>query len=267
MRFALLGFLFSGALDPFSVWAQIPAGAVDRALATQAWEQSSSANFELYVRPGAADEIARDELTNRLEAALTHNVRLLGIEYQPSPIRALIVSSRGEMSEIVGGPAGGVAFVDDHAVAFIAAGGRGPIRHELMHLISVEAWGMPAEPVAWASEGLGTLAPGTCAGHTIRALGSLMLSSGELPSIRSLIDDFSFASIHSYLASAGLVEFIAVKYGTPTFQVYWSNGFPAGLARSGRTLEALEEEWHQFLSLAEAAPQSAWEEIRREGCE
>lgn len=263
----VVGFLMVGTARVAS--SQSPARAVDQALASEAarWEQSATANFKLYFRPGVADRSARDLWGERLEAALLDNVRLLGVDYRPRPIRAIFVGSRPDMIEIAGGPYGGIALVDDHAIAFVTSGGRAPIKHELMHLISVEAWGMPAEPMAWASEGLGMLAPQTCAGHTIRALGSLMLSRGDLPSIETLVERFSVSSLHAYLGSASLVEYLLVVHGTPAFRVFWTDGFREGVRRLGVSNQELEEGWRQFLSLAEPAPDTAWEDVRTRGCE
>lgn len=275
----------SGIVAPaFLVWcvavapvaAQTPSpnqeqGALDQALANTdfGWQEAQTSHFSLHYPSGALTQAGVEGVGQRLEDSLTRNLDRLQEQYEPEPIRTVLVSSRAQMAEVVGAPYGGLALPAQRSLVFVTSpDGQAATEHELMHLVAYELWGTPSEPRQWISEGLATYAPGRCAEYTIPALAALMADSNVLPTLESLVNDFYGTSdLYTYLAGGSFVQFIAERYGMGAVRAFWQDGLEAGASSLGMTTEALQQAWTQTISTETAAPPDAWDRIRQVGCE
>lgn len=259
-----------------SVAAQTPVSiqeqsALDLALANPdfGWEEAQTEHFRLHYAAGALTPSGVQGVGERLEDSLTKNLARLQEQYEPAPIRTVLVSSRAQMAEVVGAPYGGLALPAQRSLVFVTTpDGRAATQHELMHLLAYELWGTPFEPRQWISEGLATYAPGRCAEYTIPALAALMADLGLLPTLDSLVNDFYGTSdLYTYLAGASFVHLIAETYGMGAVRAFWRDGLEAGTSSLGMTVAELQQAWMESISTATAAPPDALDRIPLIGCE
>ena len=101
-----------------------------------------------------------------------------------------------------------------------------PIKHELMHIVSMTAWGAPPNDNHWLNEGLATFAENNCSGFSVAAIYRFFLEEKLLVSIETLANNFyEVEEMVSYHQSAYIVEFLITKYGIPKFEAFWKSGF------------------------------------------
>ena len=184
---------------------------VQRALADTSfrWQQHTTRHFLLYAPVASYAAAHLPALGQRAEEALTANLQLLGSDtYARLPMHLVFVSSRPEMTRLVGQPAGGYAEPgEDSAFFIITPTGSVPFRHELMHVLSFGLWGQPAQPEAWVVEGLGTLAPGRCGPFSLDQLAAALADESRLVPLDMLLA-YTYANTDDVVIYAESASFL-----------------------------------------------------------
>jgi hypothetical protein len=231
------------------------------------WIEESAGNLHILVQSGgrAAGHVAR--LRDSAIAAFDNAFALLGETPADEPFWMVYVDSRADMQRLVRRPVGGWADPTARAAAnVVAADGRSPDRHEMMHVATGVAWGVPAEPWAWISEGLGTYAPGECAGAGIQPLAAALVETGAAAPLNRLIRHFfEVDEVRAYLQSASVVGYIREVFGTGALRAIWQEGPAAIPVVTGRDIDALELDWLDFVSRFPPAI-AALEDVNERGC-
>jgi hypothetical protein len=249
---------------------------VQRALADTSfrWQHRATRHFQLYA---PADSYAADHLPalgERAEKALAANLQLLGSPTYPRlPMYLMFVSSRPELTRLVGQPGGGYAEPDEDS-AFFVVSATGipsiPLRHELMHVLSFGVWGQPAQPEAWIVEGLGTLAPGRCGSYSLHQLAAALADEGRLVPLDTLLQ-YTYAETDDvviYAESGSFLAFVHEHYGQAAIRRIWQQGLKQTAAHLGTTPSALEAAWRARVAAIPAADRRVdWGHVRTKGCE
>ena len=247
---------------------------VQRALADTSfrWQHQTTRHFQMYA---PADSYAAAHLTalgQRAEEALAANLELLGSRtYLQLPIYLVFVSSRPEMTRLVGLAAGGYAEPgEDSAFFIITPDGSPPFRHELMHVLSFGLWGEPAQPEAWIVEGLGTLAPGRCGPFSLDQLVAALADEGRLVPLDTLLQ-YTYANTDDvviYAESASFLAFVHERYGPAALRQIWEQSLAPTAANLGTTPATLEATWRARLAAIPVADRHVdWGYVRTKGCE
>lgn len=247
---------------------------VQRALADTSfsWQRHTTRHFQLYA---PADSYAGSHLPalgERAERALSANLLLLGVPNYPRlPIYLVFVSSRPELTQLVGQQGGGYAEPAEDSAIFVASPtGSIPLRHELMHVLSFGVWGQPAQPEAWVVEGLGTLAPGRCGSYSLHQLAAALADEGRLVPLDTLLQ-YTYADTDDvviYAESASFLDFVHQRYGAVVIRRIWQQGLTPAAAHLGTTPAALEAAWRARLAAIPATDRRVdWSQVRTKGCE
>ena len=159
-------------------------------------------------------------LENRIKAiedcknAITENLTLINESEYTKTIDIVFVNSREEMLRYTGKKSRGVAYYFRNAVFSLTNQNDSPIKHELMHMISVETWGVPANSSLWIYEGLATYSAGYCSDYTLEQVYQYYLQSDKIISLDSLASNFrNYNDVISYTESAFLVKYLIDNFG------------------------------------------------------
>lgn len=247
---------------------------VQRALADTSfrWQHRATRHFQLYAPVDSYAAANLSALGRRAEKALAANLQLLGTRAYPRlPIYLMFVSSRPEMTRLVGQPAGGYAEpAEDSAFFLVSPSGSVPLRHELMHVLSFGLWGEPAQPEAWVVEGLGTLAPGRCGPFSLHQLAAALADEGRLVPLDTLLQ-YTYANTDDvviYAESASFLAFMHQRHGAAALRQLWQQGLPLTAAKLGTTPATLEATWRARLAAIPAGERRVdWSHVRTNGCE
>jgi hypothetical protein len=181
-------------------------------------------------------------------------------------IDVFAVADRRELERLTGLTYGGYA---DPLSATVVITGHGRVwralHHEIMHVVSVQLWGVPAAPDGWLLEGLGTLAMEQCAGREFDALAAHLLAERRLPGLTALIEEFhSIDDVVSYIGVASAAGWIRDRHGRDAVRALWQQGVAGAIP--GRTVAELESGWHGHLRTITPAAAEDFDRIREGGC-
>jgi hypothetical protein len=231
------------------------------------WVEESVGELRILVQSGglAAGHVAR--LRDSAVVAFEHAFALLAETPTAEPFWMVYVDSRADMQRLVGRPVGGWADPTARAAAnVVTADGRSPDRHEMMHVATGVAWGVPAGPWAWISEGLATYASGECGDAGIQSLAAALVHTGAAVPLNRLIHHFfELDEVGAYLQSASVVGYIREVFGTSALRAIWQEGPAAVPVVTGKDIAALERDWRAFVSRFPAAT-TALEAVHERGC-
>ena len=173
----------------------------------------------------------RDLYVKECIDALKEDCAIIKLPNYNDPIKIRFLNSRKEMEEEVGMTATGWTNMWTQEIHIVAVNEfKPPIKHEIMHMISMTTWGYPHDDLIWLNEGLATYAhvPSgyDCNGYKVGQIYRYLLEKEMLISIDSLTNNFyGEDDMISYHQSAHIVEFLLTNYGIEKFKELWKKGF------------------------------------------
>ncbi|MES2523244.1 MAG: hypothetical protein V4617_11130 [Gemmatimonadota bacterium] len=231
------------------------------ARADRTWSSRDTEWGRLHVAAGAADSIVADTLVVEqraaaIQQAITHGIALLGSSRYDRPLDAFLLRDRADILALSGQRAASTADALGSTVLLARYGSMpGVMRHEIMHVLSINLWGVPPEPAAWVREGIATYAAGSCRGYGFHQLSASLATRGELVSVRQLLDEFyRHSDLVTYLQSASIFQFLYETRGREYARAVWQSGLAATLERDGRTVDGFEKEWRAAIASPEHHP-------------
>jgi hypothetical protein len=160
-------------------------------------------------------------------------------------IHVFFLKTPERMQALIGFHGEGRSRPAEHAVFFVPTMVRPNLTHELTHEILSNAWGA-AE--AWIEEGYATYLAQRGAVHATCI--AMFLRKAMLP-LKDLVNESWNPSIYSpditYMELAGFVEFLEKAYGLDKLRQVWKQGAASIEAITGKSIPALEAEWHKQL--------------------
>jgi hypothetical protein len=223
------------------------------------------------VHTGSAAERVLPAIAALVDDAARADLAWLGETRRPPRLTLFFVGTRDAMRPLVGSTPGGGATPSEHTAFFVANDSvRPPIRHELMHVLAWNAWGVPTRE--WISEGVATVAAGGCRGYRIDDVGAVLARDRRLVSIDSL-RRFVFAKEEgaiSYLSAASLVSFIDRSFGRAALREFWRHGdFDGARKTLGVDAATLEARWRADAGsrIPRTTWRRLWPSIHSHGCE
>ena len=249
--------------------AQAPEGLAARALADTSftWHRDSLDGIRAYFLRGTWAFGRRDSLTRLLPGAIAHARALIDAPPLVGPLDVFFIEDREHMRRLTGVPVTGFAHRAARAIFLVANAGWRPFdRHEVMHIVSAQAWTFNGGRNVWLQEGLSQAADGYCAGYrNADVAAALARTHGWIP-LPTLLDRFAEQSdLRAYLQSAAMVEFLLRRVGAAQVRTLWLADVTPATILGGRTLADWEREWRDTLTPA-PVDAATLARIEDEGC-
>jgi|GEM_PF-619674 len=142
-----------------------------------------------------------------------------------------------------------------------------PIKHEMMHIVSMTEWGTPGAGNNWLNEGLATYSENNCSGYSVSEMYRYFLEEKMLAPLESLAYQFyQTQEMISYHQSAYVVEYLISNYGLPKFEALWKDGFLSMENIYGFTPSQLETTINKYvMEIHPKPPKIDWETLSK-GC-
>jgi hypothetical protein len=247
-----------------------PQGLAAAALANEdfSWIHRDAPGFRVRFLADSYPARHQDSLSARLPAALEHAHRLLELETSPGPTDLFFVETRPQMEALVGGRATGFAQPSARAVFLMTnPEWRAFERHEIMHVVSGQAWGRALPGNDWLQEGLAQFADGFCAGYqnTDIAL-ALAERHGWIPFADVLTRFRQQGDLRAYLQAASLVKHLHERYGPAALKRLWLEGVTPETRIEGVLLTDIEARWRRELKPSRIPPAATLAVIEDKGC-
>jgi hypothetical protein len=144
-------------------------------------------------------------------------------------IQIRFLRSRKDMALLTGRRATGIAQPHINTLYIVADSSESvkpPIKHELMHLITMLEWGYPHYNSTWINEGLAALAEDNCNGYSVAEIYRYFIDTEQILHIDSLTSAFYYQpEMIAYHQSAYIVEYLLTTYSLNQFKRLWTEGF------------------------------------------
>ena len=216
---------------------------------------------------GFAYERKSDYVKQCLEA-IQSNVQIIGLESFSDTIQIRFLRSREDMFWLTGSKPSGMANPYVNTVYLVADGNKTPpIKHELMHLITMLEWGYPHVSSTLINEGLAAYAEDNCNGYNVAQIYRYFMETDKLIDIDSLTSDFYAQSeMIGYHQSACVVEYLLNNYNNEQFKQLWTQGFDSFESMYGISFSKAKVDLEKaLLKKYPSAPDIDWETFK-EGC-
>ena len=258
------------ATVPRPARAQAPAGLAASALADTSftWIQRSAPGFRVYFLTDSYPAHHQDSLLARLPSAARHAEAMVRVQPLTQPLDLFFIESRAQMTALIGGRATGFAEPSTRTVLLVTnPEWRAFERHEIMHVVSGQAWGPPADGTAWVQEGLAQAADGQCAGYSNADVAlALATRHGWIPLEVMLTQFRRQPDLRAYLQAAPFVDWLLRRYGPDPLRQLWQHGATPVTRIQGKTLADLEREWQEKLRPVQAVTPTTLAAVESKGC-
>ena len=268
--------------DPPSSRSTLPRGIVERTLShpTIAWETREAAGLLTHISPDAMLSDSAQSAAAQMYDVLEEARALIQAPEDRENVHVFITASVEEMEAATGSARCG--FVDTAVrAAFVVITDELACshRHELMHLVSVRAWGWPRPPLDWLSEGVATWFDTrdslarfrSCIGE-VEAVAAHLAKKDSLIPMTEVIDNHRAynnkeTGFRSTIQSPAFIGYLYDRWGLGAVETTWRGG-TAGLARQTKmTLETILQEWRaHLLSTDDLQFAHNWTDILMNSC-
>ena len=171
----------------------------------------------------------RDKFAADCLKAIKSNCALISLPSYTDTITIQFVRDRQEMKKYTGLTAGGIPMIQPKIVYLVANSDpkdQPPIKHELMHMITMTTWGYPGVDSNWMNEGLAAYAENNCNGFTDEAIYRYLADKDMLVPMPALTTSFyKQPEMIAYHQAAYIVQYLLSHYGVEKLKALWSQGF------------------------------------------
>jgi len=169
----------------------------------------------------------KDNYVELCAKAIKPNLSLMGLKEYKDSIQIKFYRSKEEMRIKTSYGSSGYANHFNKTVYLTAnESSAPPIKHELMHLLSMRTWGVPSRSSDWMNEGLGTFAENNCDGKSVGEIYRYLMEKNKLISMNQLSSDFyKQPEMIGYHQAGYIVEHLLDFYTIEQFKRLWKDGF------------------------------------------
>jgi hypothetical protein len=213
------------------------------------WEIHPRDAIVTYVEPGSAaagnvSTIAEDAARAKREV-LTY----LGEDVYEPTISVFVVDSRQRMKDLTGRATQGTGFYSSNSICIVWTG-RIRTTHEMLHIIAMNVWGVPAR---WVNEGAAVDAAGPWLDEDVHAVSKVLLARGKLPTLDGITRRFNDLPTRiSYPAAGSFVRYLRETYGRDALRRVWQRGRRELPRVTGMSVAELEAAWLDVVRAADA---------------
>jgi len=203
-----------------------------------------------YFFPSEIDFKRRNSAIKECQQSIEENLKLIEETKFDNKFDIEILRSREEMLKYGGMAAQGLALPEsDVMFTLLKDGKNSPIKHELMHMITMYKWGNPSISSTWMNEGLATYSAGTCFEYSLEEIYKYFIQSEKLISTEKLATDFyGNPDMIAYTQSAFICKFLIDNYGISKFKKLWKSGYGKFKEIYGFDSKTLENTITEFIN-------------------
>lgn len=238
-------------------------------LEQQVTKQVDNLHFIFPVEGHAFDN--RETFVAKSSQSIEENCALIGLSDYSNPIKMRFLNSRKEMKQQVGSPATGWTNMWTQEIHVVANDSedrivKTPIKHEIMHMITMTLWGYPHDNLIWLNEGMATYAGDDCNEIKSGEIYHYFLTEEMLLPIDSLSNSFyNQDDMIAYHQSAYIVEYLMKKYGVQKIEEFWKKGFASFEEVYGVPFSEMVENINKaVIEKYENSPVIDWDEYKKE---
>ncbi|MFI0429378.1 peptidase MA family metallohydrolase [Mariniflexile sp. HMF6888] len=188
--------------------------------------ETKTINNITYIFPSEAEIPRRNLAIEECQKAIEENLKLIGETEFNNKMDIEFLKSRKEMLKYGGMAAQGLAYPDRDVFFTLLKDKGSPIKHEMMHMITMYKWGTPPYSSTWMNEGLATYSGGTCSKYSLEEIYKYFIQSNKLISMDKLSEDFyENPDMIAYTQSAFICKFLIDNYGITKFKELWKSGY------------------------------------------
>jgi hypothetical protein len=211
----------------------------------------------------------KEEYIRECFDAIRENLAIIELSEFNEPIYIRFLSSREESGIYTGQKSSGSAWPYMKTLYVVAnENQKPPIKHEMMHLMSMLEWGYENPTSQWVNEGLGTFAGNNCNGYNVAQIYRYLMEADKLIPIELLASDFYGQSeMIGYHQAAYIVEYLLSKYSVGQLKKLWIAGFGEFEEIYGLPFSSIKGDLEKvLLEKYPKAPEIDWEQFDI-GCE
>ena len=227
------------------------------------------AHFRFHYQRGSFASSRLASLQSDAKKARLKGLEILQEADYPRVIDVFYLQSRAEMQRAIGFSVKGFSDWRSRTVLIVVNEEiRAYHAHEIMHILSSNLWGFPADSNHCFLEGLAVFADSPCLGYSLHEIAAFMAHKGLLIPLNTMFGSFrQQADVPSYMQAGSLVEYLIEMYGLDKFKKIWKEG-PERLEHIlGISLEELEKRHERYLrGQYRRVPEVQWQVLLEKGC-
>ncbi len=209
----------------------------------------------------------RDSAIKECQNSITENLKLISETDFTNKMDVEFVASRKEMLKYTGMGAQGMAFPDRNTFFTLLKEEGSPIKHEMMHMITMYKWGTPPESTTWMNEGLATYSGGTCSNYSLTEIYKYFIQSKKVIPLNNLANNFyGNPEMVAYTQSAFICKYLIDTYGIEKFKQLWKKGHNEMQSIYGFNNEQLESILAEYVIEKHPTEITFNWEVFNEGC-
>jgi hypothetical protein len=188
--------------------------------------ETKTINNITYIFPSEVEIQRRNLAIEECQNAIEENLKLIEEKEFNNKMDIEFLKSRKEMLKYGGMAAQGLAYPDRDVFFTLLKDKGSPIKHEMMHMITMYKWGTPDSSLTWMNEGLATYSGGICFDYSLEEIYKYFIQSNKLISIDKLSEDFyANPDMIAYTQSAFICKFLIDNYGISKFKELWKSEY------------------------------------------
>lgn len=188
--------------------------------------ETKTINNITYYFPSEVEIPRRNLAIEECQKAIEENLKLIEEKEFNNIIDVEFLRSRKEMLKYGGMAAQGLALPESDVLFSLLKDKGSPIKHEMMHMITMYKWGIPPTSSTWMNEGLATYSDATCLKYPLEEIYKYFIQSNKLIAMDKLSQDFyKNPDMIAYTQSAFICKFLIDNYGISKFKELWKSGY------------------------------------------
>lgn len=221
-----------------------------------------------YIFPADVSIQLRDSAIAMNEKSIQENLELIEEKEFTDTIKFEFFHNREDMKLTTGRGVSGLAMPHQDAMySLLNLSETSPIKHEMMHIISIKKWRYPNRSMVWMNEGLATYSGKICGKDNFGEVYYYMLQNNHLETMERLTSDFyATEEVVGYTQSAYITKYLSETYSWQKVKELWMEGFSQFETVFEKPYVEVEKEMHK--KLAAQFPKGVelnWEEFQK-GC-
>lgn len=188
----------------------------------------------------------RQQLIQACLDGVPEDLRILHLAAFTDSFTIRFLDTRQEMKRYTGYPSGGVALPQPYMIIYYVVNQEEqgpPIKHELMHLITLVDWGGPDPTSVWMNEGLAAYSQNSCNGYTDEQIYRYLAVHNLLLPMDSMEHQFYHTpEMIGYHQGGWMVGYLLKRYGVEKVKDLWQHGVDDSVRIFGVAFSQVEME-------------------------
>jgi hypothetical protein len=186
----------------------------------------------------------RQQLIDQCLDGVKYDLGVLNMPAFTDSFTIRFLDSRVEMNRFTGHPSGGVALPQPYMIIYIVFNEQEqgpPIKHELMHMITLVAWGGPHPTSVWMNEGLAAFSQNSCNGYTDEQIYRYLAVKRMLLPMDSMgLQFYHEPEMIAYHQGGWMIGYLLQHYGVEKLRDLWQQGLDHSKTIYGASFSQLE---------------------------